>query len=81
LPIPAPKKAQPFEKPIVSQKISDKARLVCDAFNKEIMQADELILSTGLSAVEFMSAMTELELLGVIEPLAGKNYKIITQIG
>ena len=45
------------------------------------MQADELILSTGLSAVEFMSAMTELELLGVIEPLAGKNYKIITQIG
>lgn len=77
----APKKAQTFEKPIVSQKISDKARLVCDAFNKEIMQADELILSTGLSAVEFMSAMTELELLGVIEPLAGKNYKIITQIG
>lgn len=76
-----PKKAQTFEKPIVSQKISDKARLVCDAFNKEIMQADELILSTGLSAVEFMSAMTELELLGVIEPLAGKNYKIITQIG
>ena len=77
----APKKAQTFEKPIVSQKISDKARLVCDAFNKEIMQADELILLTGLSAVEFMSAMTELELLGVIEPLAGKNYKIITQIG
>lgn len=77
----APKKVQTFEKPIVSQKISDKARLVCDAFNKEIMQADELILSTGLSAVEFMSAMTELELLGVIEPLAGKNYKIITQIG
>lgn len=77
----APKKAQTFEKPIISQKISDKARLVCDAFNKEIMQADELILSTGLSAVEFMSAMTELELLGVIEPLAGKNYKIITQIG
>ncbi len=74
----APKKAQPFEKPIVSQEISGKARLVCDAFNKEIMQADELILSTGLSAVEFMSAMTELELLGVIEPLAGKNYKIIT---
>lgn len=77
----APKEAQTFEKPIVSQKISDKARLVCDAFNKEIMQADDLILSTGLSAVEFMSAMTELELLGVIEPLAGKNYKIITQIG
>lgn len=75
---PVPEKEQVFEKPTVSQKISGKARLVCDAFNKEIMQADELILSTGLSAVEFMSAMTELELLGVIEPLAGKNYKIIT---
>lgn len=75
---PVPEKEQVFEKPTVSQEISDKARLVCDAFTKEIMQADELILSTGLSAVEFMSAMTELELLGVIEPLAGKNYKIIT---
>lgn len=75
---PIPEKEQVFEKPTVSQEISDKARLVCDAFTKEIMQADELILSTGLSAVEFMSAMTELELLGVIEPLAGKNYKIIT---
>lgn len=75
---PVPEKEQVFEKPTVSQEISSKARLVCDAFTKEIMQADELILSTGLSAVEFMSAMTELELLGVIEPLAGKNYKIIT---
>ena len=40
------------------------------------MQAEELILKTKLSTTDFLSAMTELELLGIIEPLAGKNYRI-----
>lgn len=73
---PTENRLQIFEKPVVLQSMSDKVKKICDAFNKEIMQADELILSTGLGAVDFMSAMTELELLGIIEPLAGKNYKI-----
>ena len=37
--------------------------------------SEELILKAKLSTVDFLSAMTELELLGVVEPLAGKNYK------
>ena len=69
-------KKKPFVKPTVSQNISDKAKLICDAFTTDTMQAEELILKTKLSTSDFLTAMTELELLGIIEPLAGKNYSI-----
>lgn len=78
-PLAKPKTAEkkkPFVKPTVSQNISDKAKLICDAFTTDTMQAEELILKTKLSTTDFLSAMTELELLGIIEPLAGKNYRI-----
>ena len=67
---------KPFVKPAVPNNISEKARLIFDAFSEETMQAEELILGTKLSTVDFLSAMTELEILGYIEPLAGKNYKL-----
>ena len=69
-------KKKPFVKPTVSQNISDKAKLICDAFTTDTMQAEELILKIKLSTSDFLTAMTELELLGIIEPLAGKNYRI-----
>ena len=69
-------KKKAFVKPTVSQNISDKAKLICDAFTTDTMQAEELILKTKLSTSDFLTAMTELELLGIIEPLAGKNYRI-----
>lgn len=72
----ASEEKKPFVKPTVSQSISDKAKLICDAFTTDTMQAEELILKTKLSTTDFLSAMTELELLGIIEPLAGKNYRI-----
>ena len=72
----ASEEKKPFVKPTVSQNISDKAKLICDAFTTDTMQAEELILKTKLSTTDFLSAMTELELLGIIEPLAGKNYRI-----
>lgn len=65
-----------FRKPSVPQEVSRNARLIFEAFSSETMQAEELILKTGLNTVDFLSAMTELEILGYIEPLAGKNYKI-----
>lgn len=66
----------PFVKAAAPENISEKARLIFEAFCEETMQAEELILRTKLSTVDFLSAMTELEILGYIEPLAGKNYKI-----
>lgn len=59
----------------IPQGVSENARLICEAFTEKTMQAEELILKAKLSTVDFLSAMTELELLGVVEPLAGKNYK------
>lgn len=56
--------------------LTEDARKIYRAFDREIMQADELILKTGLSAGEFSSAMTELELFDLVELQAGKLYKI-----
>lgn len=68
--------AKNFVKSSTPNNISEKARMIFDAFSEETMQAEELILRTKLSTVDFLSAMTELEILGYIEPLAGKNYKL-----
>lgn len=73
------KKKTAFVKPAAPKGISDTAKLVFDSFTQETMQAEELILKTGLSTVDFLSAMTELEILRYVEPLAGKNYKITAE--
>lgn len=65
-----------FVKTAAPKGISENARLIFDAFTEETMQAEELILGTKLGTTDFLSAMTELEILGYIEPLAGKNYKL-----
>lgn len=56
--------------------LSESARKIYRAFTRQEMQADELILNTGLSVSEFTSAMTELELFDLVELQAGKNYKL-----
>lgn len=65
-----------FVRPSVTDEMSDKAKSILNAFTSETMQAEEIILKANIRAAEFTSAMTELEILGVIEPLAGKNYRI-----
>ena len=56
--------------------LSEDARKIYRAFDSEAMQADELILKTGLSAGDFSCAMTELELFDLVELQAGKLYKL-----
>lgn len=56
--------------------LTENARKIYRAFDRETVQADELILKTGLSAGEFSSAMTELELFDLVELQAGKLYKL-----
>lgn len=73
------KKKTAFVKPAAPKGISNTAKLVFDSFTQETMQAEELILKTGLGTVDFLSAMTELEILRYVEPLAGKNYKITAE--
>ena len=56
--------------------LTEDARKIYRAFDAPEMQADELILKTGLSAGAFSSAMTELELFDLVELQAGKLYKL-----
>ncbi len=56
--------------------LSEDARRLYRAFGAGEMQADELILKTGLSVSGFACAMTELELFDLVELQAGKNYKL-----
>ncbi len=56
--------------------LTEDARRIYRAFDRAEMQADELILKTGLSAGAFSSAMTELELFDLVELQAGKLYKL-----
>lgn len=56
--------------------LSENAKKIYRAFERPEMQADELILKTGLGASEFSGAMTELELFDLVELQAGKNYKL-----
>lgn len=56
--------------------LTEDARRIYRAFDRPEMQADELILKTGLSAGSFSSAMTELELFDLVELQAGKLYKL-----
>lgn len=56
--------------------LTEDARKIYRAFDAPEMQADELILKTGLSAGSFSSAMTELELFDLVELQAGKLYKL-----
>ena len=56
--------------------LSDNAKKIYRAFERAEMQADELILKSGLGASEFSGAMTELELFDLVELQAGKNYKL-----
>lgn len=65
-----------FHRPPVPQGIGEDAKKIFLSFEKSVMQADELIMASGLKTAEFSRAVTELELYGVIEPLAGKNYRL-----
>lgn len=56
--------------------LTEDARKIYRAFDRQIMQADELILKTGLDAGNFSAAMTELELFDLVELQSGKLYKL-----
>lgn len=59
--------------------LSDDAKKVYRAFDSIQMQADEIILKTGLDAGSFSSAITELEMFDLIELRAGKTYKLCSR--
>ena len=54
--------------------LTDNQILVFRTLGKEPLTADEILEKTGLSMYELLSTITELEIFGVIVPMAGKRY-------
>lgn len=65
-----------FVRPALTVHTGTDAARVYNAFDRQVMQAEELIMKTGLGSSDFSCAVTELELLDLIEPLPGKNYRL-----
>ena len=61
----------PFDAPPL---LSENAKKIYFAFDSEEMHSEELIIKTALDAGSFSSAITELELLGIIESRPGRTY-------
>jgi DNA processing protein len=59
--------------------LSDDAKKIYRLFNGEDLQAEDIILKTGLDAGSFSSAVTELEMFDLIESKAGKKYTLKKQ--
>ncbi|MBQ2815506.1 MAG: DNA-processing protein DprA [Clostridia bacterium] len=56
--------------------LSDDAKKLYLSFDKTVMLFDELVEKSGLSVSNALSAATELEIMGIIEAMAGERYKV-----
>lgn len=58
------------------ENLSENAKKVYLSFDKTVMLFDELVEKSGLSVSNVLSAATELEIMGVIEAMAGERFKV-----
>ena len=65
-----------FEPDKSVENLSDNAKKLYFAFDKTVMLFDELVEKSGLSVSNALSAATELEIMGIIEAMAGERYKV-----
>lgn len=56
--------------------LSEVQRMICKAFDGEKRQIEELSQSTGVSAIELVTELTELEISGIVRQLPGKIYEL-----
>lgn len=63
-----------FIKVPVPPLLSENAKKVYLAFDSAEMQSEELVIKSGLDAGKFSSAITELEMFGIVESRPGRNY-------
>ena len=69
------------EKPITVKKdapdyLTDNAKKVYDFLSVEPKHIDEIIIGCGLTTENTLSAVTELEIYGLIQQLSGRRYKL-----
>ena len=56
--------------------LTDNAKKVYDFFGVELKHIDEIINGCGLTTENTLSAVTELEIYGLVEQLSGRRYKL-----
>ena len=56
--------------------LTENARKIYDSLSDEPMHIDEIIGCCGLSTEKTLSAITELEIYGLVTQLSGRRYKI-----
>ena len=69
------------EKPVAAKKtapnyLTDNAKKVYDFLNTDPKHIDEIINNCGLSTDKTLSAVTELEIYGLVQQLSGRRYKV-----
>jgi DNA processing protein len=69
------------EKPVATKKtapdyLTDNAKKVYDFLNTDPKHIDEIINNCGLSTDKTLSAVTELEIYGLVQQLSGRRYKV-----
>jgi DNA processing protein len=69
------------KKPVATKKtapdyLTDNAKKVYDFLNTDPKHIDEIINNCGLSTDKTLSAVTELEIYGLVQQLSGRRYKV-----
>ena len=77
---PAPEteiKTKEVERIQLGDNVSQEAKTIYQALNGESMHIDDIVRATGLKMNVILSSLTELELIGAVEQITGKKYKLV----
>ncbi len=77
---PAPtdeKKTVSVKKQELGDDVSKDAKSVYGVLNEEPLHIDDIVRTTGMKMNIVLSSLTELELIGAVEQITGKKYKLV----
>ena len=76
-PAPTPQeKKMPVKRQELGDDVSEDAKVIYKALNEEPMHIDDIVRVTGMKMNIVLSSLTELELIGAVEQVTGKKYKL-----
>ena len=76
-PAPTPQeKKMSVKRQELGDDVSEDAKVIYKALNEEPMHIDDIVRVTGMKMNIVLSSLTELELIGAVEQVTGKKYKL-----
>ncbi len=77
-PVPTPQeKNMPVKRQELGDDVSEDAKVIYRALKEESMHIDDIVRVTEMKMNIILSSLTELELIGAVEQVTGKKYKLI----